>query len=157
LIEGRSAQDYLQSHYVAAIAHLARALEGEANVLGFDTLNEPSPGYVGVRDARASLFPAPAGQFMSVFDGMVLGAGFSRRVDVFEPALVYSESVVLNPKGASAWASPGLDVWRANGVWDVVEGRPKLLRPDHFALPKGAGFQALFMVPFFNRVARAYA
>ena len=41
---GENMQDFLQRHYCAAMARVARELRDETNVLGFDTLNEPSNG-----------------------------------------------------------------------------------------------------------------
>ena len=42
----------LQDRYIAAIAALAERVAGIDNVLGYDTLNEPSHGYIG-RSARS--------------------------------------------------------------------------------------------------------
>jgi hypothetical protein len=46
-VEDVPVQEYLQSHYLGALAAMARVLKDEPNVVGFDTLNEPSNGWIG--------------------------------------------------------------------------------------------------------------
>lgn len=46
-VDGEPVQDWLQGHYFKAMAKVAETLKNEPNVLGFDSLNEPSPGWVG--------------------------------------------------------------------------------------------------------------
>lgn len=153
-VEGVSVQEYLQSHYINAMRQLARALKDEPNVIGFDTLNEPSNGYIGMDDLRKSVFPVPMGFHIGGFDGMVLGAGFTRKIDYFSPPLVYKKTVTKNAHRVSAWLAPERDVWRQNGVWDLDElGQPRLLRPDHFQTPSKDFFMNKHMVPFFARFA----
>ena len=50
IIEGLNIQDYLQNHYCNAMSKVASVLVGETNVIGFDTLNEPNNGYIGLPD-----------------------------------------------------------------------------------------------------------
>ncbi|MBC8076761.1 MAG: cellulase family glycosylhydrolase, partial [Chloroflexales bacterium] len=49
LIAGEPAQEYLQRHYIAAMAQVARRLNGMPHVLGYGALNEPNGGYIGKR------------------------------------------------------------------------------------------------------------
>jgi len=51
-IDGLPVQEFLQSHLLAAMSKVAETLRNERNVLGFDILNEPSVGFVGVKDVR---------------------------------------------------------------------------------------------------------
>ena len=39
-----------QTHYFEAVKEVAAKLKGPSHVLGYDTLNEPSPGWIGWRD-----------------------------------------------------------------------------------------------------------
>src|SRR5262249_26282140 len=48
--ELRGVQSALQDHYAGALCALADRLADLDNVLGYDTFNEPSPGYVGRGD-----------------------------------------------------------------------------------------------------------
>lgn len=47
-VDGIAIQEYLQDHYVNAVKQLALKLKGLPNVIGFDTLNEPEAGYIGL-------------------------------------------------------------------------------------------------------------
>lgn len=49
-VEGVPIQDYLQSHYFNAIKRVAARLKDLPHVLGYDTLNEPSAGWIGWQD-----------------------------------------------------------------------------------------------------------
>ncbi len=49
-VDGEPIQEFLQHHYLEAIAQVAHRLRGLAHVVGYDTFNEPSAGYIGVRD-----------------------------------------------------------------------------------------------------------
>ena len=40
---------WLQGHYLGAMMAVAQRLKDMPHVLGFDTLNEPSAGWIGVR------------------------------------------------------------------------------------------------------------
>jgi len=160
-VDGVPVQEYLQSHFANAMKEVAKVLKDEQNVLGFDTLNEPSNGYVGLDDLRNAIFPVPLAHHMSAFDGMVLGSGIPRKVDMFSSPFVFNRTVLMNPNRVSVWQSPAHDVWRQNGVWDLDKStnQPRLLRPNHFASLKSAGkdssFVSRYMLPFFQRVATA--
>lgn len=45
---GTPVQDYLQEHFIAAMVQVAEALRDEPNVVGFDTLNGPGGGWMGL-------------------------------------------------------------------------------------------------------------
>src|SRR5262245_48261411 len=51
-IAGEPAQEFLQRHYIGAIQRLAERLRDLPHVVGYDTLNEPSRGYLGWPDLR---------------------------------------------------------------------------------------------------------
>ncbi len=50
LVDGRNIQDYLQDHYLAAQYQVALRLQHMPHVIGFDTLNEPGTGWIGLQD-----------------------------------------------------------------------------------------------------------
>jgi hypothetical protein len=74
-------QDFLQGHYVNAMAQVAAALKGEANVVGFDTLNEPNGGFIGRKDlsSRTDGLAFRWGLNLSPFELMTAAAGFGKR------------------------------------------------------------------------------
>ena len=49
-IEGEPAQEYLQRHFIDAMKQVAQRVKDLPNVVGFDSFNEPSTGYIGVKD-----------------------------------------------------------------------------------------------------------
>ena len=142
-VHGVQVQEYLQSHYLDAMAKLAKALEGLANVVGFGTMNEPSSGYLGLKnldkhyhhgELKYELAPTP-------FEGMALADGHRQVIQRWSNGAnqhVFGrpdELVTVDPKGVRAWQRGRRCIWREEGVWDVDNqtGKPVLLRPDHFA------------------------
>ncbi len=153
-IEGVPVQDYLQSHFVTAMVRVARALEGLDNVAGYDTLNEPRAGYLGVPDL-ASLRGANSrlrGPMPTPFQGMLLGSGYPQEVAVWDHGVEGYHQVgttLMNPDGVPVWRQGFRDVWRENGVWEG--GR--LLQPHYFA--HAADFTDGYMAPFVARFREA--
>ena len=47
-IDGVPAQEYLQGHYIDAVKQVVVRLKGLPNVVGYDSLNEPGSGFLGV-------------------------------------------------------------------------------------------------------------
>lgn len=161
LVEGEPVQGWLQRHYIAAMARVAERLADLPHVVGYDTMNEPLPGYVGWRDLNTRGGLLSLGDAPTAFQGMVLGAGIPRDVEVWRmrPTRLARVGVRrIDPAGRRAWRE-GFDcVWRRNGVWDLdASGKPALLRPRHFASCGGrdADFIADFYLPFADRFAAA--
>ncbi|GBG25115.1 Endoglycoceramidase [Hondaea fermentalgiana] len=166
LIDGEPAQEYLQRHFCAAAGRVAQALRDEPNVIGFDVLNEPSNGFVGIEDATdISNNSFYMGWRVAPWDAMRLGAGASVRVDYFSSFLMYDGRRTLNPTKVCAWANgPASCVWLQNGVWKLQasgNGRetPELLVKDYFARNPSTGaeidFTADYAIPFWKRAAKA--
>jgi hypothetical protein len=76
-VEGQPVQEYLQSHYLAAIQQVARRLRGLPHVVGYDSLNEPSPGYIGWPDLGQHAGLLRHGDVPTPFQSMLLGAGLA--------------------------------------------------------------------------------
>ena len=155
-IDGEPVQEFLQRHYIEAIKRIALRLKGLPNVVGYDTMNEPSAGFIG----RANLNDSAGGMLRlgespTPFQAMLLGAGFPQEVEVWDFGVIGFKQRgrrLVNPDGARVWREGRECVWRENGVWDVGEsGTPRLLRPDHFA---PADFANDYLRPFANRYAR---
>lgn len=160
-VRGEAIQEYLQRHYIAAVSAVARRLKDLPNVVGYNTMNEPLPGYIGWKDLDAAGGIVTLGDCPTAFQGMLLGAGCPQDVEVRRMGFARIRRVgtrTVNPEGLRAWL-PGHDcVWRQNGVWDVDRsGKPVLLRPDHFTRgPTGnADFTEDYCRPFARRFTRA--
>ncbi|KAI8814810.1 glycoside hydrolase superfamily [Cladochytrium replicatum] len=173
-------QDYLQQHYVNAIVALAGHIHDKAPelegtvVVGYDTLNEPSESWIGLKDIsriahtqnlKHGLTPTP-------FQAMLLGEGHAAEVETWAitsmgPAK--RESQLVNPNGISAWMAqrygpepdfgrlstdgagePGGCIWANHGVWD--RRTRQVLKPDYFASNPRTGARVEFyehcFIPF---------
>jgi len=161
LVDGVNIQEYLQSHYINAIRQVALRVHGLGIVLGYDTLNEPAPGYIGVEDLAA--FPhfqtLKSQECPTPFQAMMLGAGHTVTVDYWERSLLglkKTGEVLVNSEKVSAWLDGRQCVWASHGVWDA--DTKTLLKPDYFSsAPDGSKYDFLthFWVPFVNRYAEA--
>jgi hypothetical protein len=137
-VAGEPVQEFLQRHYCNAIKQIAMRLKGLPNVVGYDTMNEPSPGFIGWPDLSTQ---APVllrvGESPTPFQAMLLGAGFPQDVDIWELGLRGARQRGrrrVNSAGVPVWHKGHRCVWRENGVWDLGgDGKPRLLRPQHFA------------------------
>jgi hypothetical protein len=161
LVEGEPVQEYLQRHYVQAMVQVAQRLQGLRHVVGYDTLNEPSPGFIGWADLNEPGGVLALGESPTPFQAMLLGSGRPQEVGVFELGLTgptQRQRRVVNAGGVSAWRDGCDCVWKDNGVWDLDgSGRPRLLRPDHFVQVGGRAvdFNRDYLKPFLLRYARA--
>ncbi|KWU46567.1 glycoside hydrolase, partial [Rhodotorula sp. JG-1b] len=183
IIDGVNIQDYLQTHFFNAYRKLGEALADagdllDETVIGWDSLNEPNAGYVGVDDlghhGKESVLrvgPMPTG-----LQAMRMGMGERMEVENWKSGPLGPKrdgSVVVDPQGTIAWLAPeaeqggrspwgwrrdpgwklGTCIWAQHGVWDVKTG--ELLRPDYFSQVQGrpAEFGADFWLPFFQEWA----
>ncbi|NOS91362.1 MAG: cellulase family glycosylhydrolase [Cyclobacteriaceae bacterium] len=159
-IDSISTQDYLQSHYINAILQVALKLKGMPNVIGFDTFNEPSTGYIGINDLD-SLGLLKNGLMPTYFQGMVAGGGNTVEVGRYEFKLsgpTEVEKVKLNPNRLSAWKKSSPDIWQQAGVWGYdAEKKPVLLQPDYFKIRNGkrVNFTETYFKPFAVKYAEA--
>ncbi len=159
-VDGEPVQDYLQRHYMAAIKQVALRLKGLPNVVGYDTLNEPSSGFIGCADLAKPLEMLLKGQSPSAYQAMLLGSGFPQEVDTWDVDLRgvrRTGKAVVNAKGVRAWREGCDCIWKQHGVWDEdAKGTPRLLRPDYFAQVNGrkVNFPNDYFRPFVNRYAQ---
>ncbi|KNE60995.1 hypothetical protein AMAG_18724 [Allomyces macrogynus ATCC 38327] len=161
-----SIQDVLQTHFIGAMQFLARAVHAAQldkstlpAVLGWDSLNEPNPGFIGAADLDRAM-PSQMlknGAAPTPVQGMRAGLGQPQKVAQYRITWcgpLWNGSTTINEDGVLAWQPThtdlgdlhraGLDVarargaqsdspciWAAHGVWDPATGA--LIRPDYFA------------------------
>lgn len=159
-VDGEPVQEYLQRHYLAAMGALAERMRDLPHVLGYGAMNEPLSGYIGQADLASQMGLVQSGASPTPYQGMLLGAGYSQEVPYWEQGFARTRQRgkrMLNAQGVSAWLSGRECVWRENGVWDVEhDGRPRLLRPSHFAAVDGRAvdFNRDYYKPFLRRFAQ---
>ena len=161
-VEGQAVQEYLQRHYIDAVKQVALRLQGLPNVAGYDTLNEPSNGWIGEPDLRkpAQAVPVLMDATPTIFQSMLLGSGVPQDVDFYQLGLANFKKtgqVRLNPTGERVWREGAMDIWQQHGVWGRdAAGQPVPLKPDYFAIVNGRpiNFDEDYFKPFANRFAR---
>jgi Glycoside hydrolase family 5 C-terminal domain/Cellulase (glycosyl hydrolase family 5) len=161
-VDGVPIQEYLQSHYIGAVRQVAVRLRELPNVIGYDTLNEPSNGFVGEKDVRsiARGVSALKGEMPTILQGMLLGSGYPQKVAVYDVGLFgfkKTGSRLVNPEGKKVWRDGYEDVWKRHGVWGLDStGQPVLHQPDYFAKvnDRPVNFHEDYFKPFANRFAR---
>ena len=166
LVEGQNIQDYLQATYLGAVRAVAERVKDMPHVLGFDTLNEPHSGYIGIRmEDRGTRPPGghpPAlGVAFSPADGLFLADGATLtlpigRIAILRGGVVYDNQATMNPDGRSIWLDGATDPFRAAGAWKVnANGERVVQDPEFFCKRDGRDidFHADAFVPFARRVA----
>lgn len=136
-VDGEGIQSYLQRHFIGAMEQVAQRVAQLPHVIGYDSLNEPSRGYLGISQLSAPRRVVHGAPQLTGFQSLTVGSGFPAEVPLLEQRgleQVAVGTVWLNAAGISAWRDPALDPWRQHGVWDVDwRGQPRLLRDDYFA------------------------
>ncbi len=157
-IDGINIQDYLQSHYFNAIRQVAERLKDLPNVVGYDAMNEPSPGLIGIPNlARHPERPMiMLGAMPTPWQAIAAASGYPQTVDIFDLGLGFSnagETQVLNPAGVSLFRAGYECPWKREGVWADDGGAPTLLKPDHFQSVGGhpVDFIRDYLKPFIRR------
>lgn len=158
MVEGQPIQDYLQEHYFEAMKKVAHKLKDLDCVMGFDTLNEPQRGYIGLKDLRPLYGQLDIGIVPTPWQTMLLGAGYTQKVKHLVRNVIGTFQkgwVTVNAEKKSAWL-PGREcVWKQNGVWDLdQENNPVLLKPDYFHKLNGreVNFVQDYMKPFMQKM-----
>lgn len=157
-VEGLPIQEYLQGHYIGAMCEIAKRLGRLDNVVGFDSFNEPSEGFIGLGDlSRLERAANKTGPMPTPWQAMLAGSGKAVEVDRYGVRLPEGQGIVgkamLGAPGISAWREGTDCLWKRVGVWDETAGGPELLRRDHFARigDRPVDFAADFLMPFVRR------
>ncbi|KAF9970400.1 hypothetical protein BGZ73_006883 [Actinomortierella ambigua] len=188
VVDQMNIQDYLQSHYIKSYMALAEYIHRQHGieddvVVGYDTLNEPSAGWIGVEDVtkiphhqelKNDATPTP-------FQAMMLGQGITQTVEHWHMTFFGPKKkgmITVKPEGRTAWLSPekraskdavfgwrradefpkaGECIWGSHGVWDIVS--QEVLNPTYFLNDPETGEPYLFdtrsFLPFCRRFAQA--
>jgi hypothetical protein len=161
-VDGEGVQAFLQRHYLGALAQVAARVKDLPNVLGFDTLNEPSLGWIGRRLSHRRLAPTPddptvvrPGVVWSPLDGLALARGRPvtlpvLRRDPSTGAVLSAGETSLNPAGVPIWLDGVECPFERAGVYRLEDGEAVPLREDAFQVAQA---DEIFS-RFFHDVAR---
>lgn len=158
IIDGVNIQDYLQSHFVNACAHLAKRiheagdLENEV-VMGWESMNEPNKGMTGYQDLSVipKEHPLKKGTCPTMWQTFLTGMGRACEIETWEMGGLgpyKTGTTLVDPHGEIAWLPADFDdskygwkrdagwklgecIWAQHGVWDPETDT--LLRKDYFA------------------------
>jgi len=149
-----SIQDWLQNRYIDAYAHCKRRLKNCAAIVGWGTMNEPHPGFIGYSNLNnLENYLVAIGPMPSAFSAMAASSGYKADVDVYTTGVLgvrKKSKVLFNPDGVSIFKEGFACPWKTSGVWSDGEQRAQLLKPDHFAKVNGkpVNFYNDFLSPF---------
>jgi hypothetical protein len=159
-VDGQNVQDYLQSHYINAFKQIAIRTNGMAHVLGFDSLNEPTIGFIGVTlDGSNIDLTESLGYAFTPITAILTGSGFPQKVPFKEvKGLGVKETRCdeLNPKRISCWMEETNDIWRNEGVWRLDEhNQPTFDDNNYFVKRNGktVNYFRDYLSPFIRRFA----
>ncbi|KAF0320810.1 glycosyl hydrolase [Colletotrichum asianum] len=164
IINGINIQDFLQGHFVAACAHLAKRiheagdLENEV-IVGWESMNEPGCGLVGYADV--SVIPSAQklkkGSCPTIWQTILTGSGRACEVETWDMGGMGPYKVgrsLIDPHGEIAWLPADYDdsrygwkrdegwklgecIWAQHGIWDPKTDT--LLKKDYFAKNPNTG------------------
>jgi hypothetical protein len=161
-VDGVSIQEYLQEHYIRSVLQLVERVKDLPNVIGYDTLNEPSCGLIGQPDLHTqTINPLKLGPMPTLLQSMALAAGIPQKVDVFKLGLtgfIRSGKTVLNPSGERLWLPHCPDIWQEHGIWGIDSAnQPTALKPDYFSNRDGhpVHFNSDYFKPFVRDFEKA--
>ncbi|KAI1332491.1 glycoside hydrolase family 5 protein [Xylariaceae sp. FL0255] len=157
IINGMNIQDFLQGHFVRACGHLAKRIHEAGDienevVFGWESLNEPNRGMVGLVDL--SVIPKEQqlkkGTCPTGWQAILMGSGRALEIDTWDIGglgAYKTGRVLIDPHGEKAWLPPDYDdtrygwkrdpgwklgecIWALHGVWD--SSQDLLLKKNYF-------------------------
>ncbi|KAJ9059699.1 hypothetical protein DSO57_1038768 [Entomophthora muscae] len=185
--EKENIQTFLQRTYCEAYQHLFACLKKEdlldSVVVGIDTLNEPSEGFIETEDISSlsslSLTATRNGACPTVLQTFILGEGNSSKVDRYGSGtlgFLKQGTMTISPNGVKAWfkegesTRPNLNfppwqewqtsgscIWAWHGIWDPATLKAKQSNYFSFNPKTQRNYEFLtdFWKPFVKRLTLA--
>lgn len=166
--QNQSIQQFLNDSFINAYHHLATHLVDLEAVMGFEFMNEPHPGYIGLDqlDEFDPIVNLIFGDSPSPLQSFALGDGIPQKVGVYIKSWPFptkkSHDRIINPSRSSAWLNNEEGcIWKQHGVWktDEITGNPVLVDSHYFSKHPTTGdkisFYDDFYVPLVNRYAKS--
>jgi hypothetical protein len=131
-----SIQDLLQGSFIRAMTQLATAIQEaglvERVVVGFQTMNEPHHGMIGVKDLDVLEGNTFMNNMPTLFESFRAASGQTVRVRRYISTvfgyLPWLSKGTINPHGVKAWTTSCL--WEQHSVWNSRTNQ--LTCPDYF-------------------------
>jgi hypothetical protein len=165
-VDGENVQSFLQRHYLDAMRAVAERLADNDAVIGFDTLNEPSPGFIGQAMSRPQLaasreapIPVRAGPCWTPFTALRAAGGEPIDLPILtagpDGAMRIAGSERVNPEGVSIWRPGMTDPFAAAGAWAQAARGAEVIDEEFFRRVDGRAIDpdTDLMRPFFHAVA----
>ncbi|WWC98544.1 hypothetical protein V866_005436 [Kwoniella sp. B9012] len=135
-------QTYLQDAFLKMFERLVDAVGDVGSVLGFELINEPHPGYIGLPSIHEWNYNTDLhlGEFPSPLQSFSMGAGRpTSDVPVYKRSFPYptviSKYTTANPEGVPAWKK-GREgcIWEKEGIWRWSDNKKQAiaLQEDYF-------------------------
>jgi hypothetical protein len=166
VVDGQNIQDYLQGHYLASQRAVAERLREQPHVIGFDSLNEPGMGFIGLGMTGRRGVDRPGeltlpGLAWSPLDALFAMDGHPVELPFYELKVLRGGCVETmrrtgNPTSRRVWRDGARDPFAAAGAWCLDhQGQPVALIPDYFSTVRGrqVHFERDYLLPFVHRVA----
>ena len=160
-IAGVQIQDYLQDHYIKSILQIVERLEKYEHVIGYDSLNEPSNGWIGLPDLREIHSQLKLGEMPTPWQSILLGDGRQQEVEIWKIRMLGLRLTgwkMINQKEVRAWQTGTECLWKGEGVWTTDDkNNPVLINPYYFSEVNGepVDFSSNYLKPFINRFSAA--
>ncbi|MCF8357272.1 MAG: cellulase family glycosylhydrolase [Prolixibacteraceae bacterium] len=160
-VEGVPVQDYLQQHYISAMLQLAKEIKGLPNVIGFELMNEPSAGYIGIEDITKPYSSEVIGDAPTPWQGILLGEGIQQEIQRFRIGAVSLKSdgkKILNKGKVTVWKEGKPGIWIQNGLAEKTpDGTYQLNDTAYFSRVNGqeVDFNEMYYKPFARKFAEA--
>lgn len=166
VIDGQNIQDYLQGHYFAAQHAIAERLVDMPHVIGFDTLNEPGMGFIGLgmQERRGVNRPNELGlpglswsplQSLYAMNGNKVEIP-NNEISYLRGGCIEKRIVTANKSARKLWREGAKDPFFVDGAWCLDEqGQPVALQPDYFTRVRGhqVEFDRDYLRPFVHAVS----
>ncbi|KAA8909786.1 glycoside hydrolase superfamily [Sphaerosporella brunnea] len=158
IIDGVNIQDYLQGHFIDAVAHLAKRINEAGDledcpIIGWESLNEPNRGLIGYKalDGIPEEQKLQKGTSPTAWQAILTGSGRACEIDTWDfggTGPYKTGKALVDPKGVKAWLSADYDdsrygwkrspewklgecIWAQHRVWDPETDT--LLKTDYFS------------------------
>ena len=155
-IDNKNIEDYLQEHYINAIAEIAKKVKDLPNVIGFEVMNEPSAGYIGIEDITKPYETEILGTVPTPLNSIMLGGGETLDIPKYSLGLISLNDDGLekvNPNKVLAWQSTDKRLWKNEGVWSDTEDKVDTSYFNINAKGETVNFNADYYEPFIDLFA----